>query len=218
MYHPYLAAPTVSKKKEQRDEKHKAAVDNGERSPRIEVTLYWQASHCKEQCRIKAKSIKWDFKENSEVTESMFAGNVSPARTTAQRQQKTGYLRTWELVSALKARWWIRWKQWRALAGRTGGRRTGPHREQPKRWSGIPSRSISLNHHYVLIQIPWDVSFHATQQTQHIYGLNIFKSSVFLFLWAFKYSPLRASLFYFKLHKADCLPLWLQTYLKHLNK
>lgn len=55
-------------------------------------------------------------------------------------------------------------------------------------------------------------------QQQHIYGLNIFKSSVFFFLYAFKYSSQWASLLYFKLHKADCLPLWFQTYLKHLNK
>ena len=102
MYHPYLAAPTVWKKKQQRDKKHKATGDNSDLSTRAEVTL--QASHCKEQCRIKAKSIKRDFKENSEVTESMFTENVSPACRMVQSQHKTGYLRTWELVSVLKAR------------------------------------------------------------------------------------------------------------------
>lgn len=171
--HPYLAAPTVWKKKQQRDKKHKAMGDNGDLSTWVGVTRYRQASHCKERWGIQAKSIKRDFKENSEGMESMFMRNVSQVCRVVQH--KTGYLRTWELVSALNARWQSRWKQRRALVGRTGERRMGPHREQPKRWSGILSRSISLSHHYVPIQIPRDISFHHTQQKQHIYGLNIFK-------------------------------------------
>lgn len=86
-----------------------------------------QASHCKEQCRIKAKNIQRGFKENSEVTEPMFMGNVSPACRVVRSQHKSGYLRTWELVSALKEVM----DQVETVKGRTGGKRTDLQREQP---------------------------------------------------------------------------------------
>lgn len=58
----------------------------------------------KEQCRIKVKSTKRDFKENSEGTELTFMGRVPPACRVVQSQHKTGHLRTWELVSVLQVR------------------------------------------------------------------------------------------------------------------
>lgn len=218
IYHPYLAAPTVWKKKQQRDEKHKATRDNSDLSTWVEVTLYRQASHCKEQCRVKAKSIKRDFKENSGVTESMFTGNISLACRVVQSQHKTGYLRTWELVSVLKARWWDQVETAKGSGREDGREEDGSaqgtaqamerdtvllHFSKPS----LCANSNSLRH--FLPRYPTETA---------IYGPNIFKTSVFLFLWGFEYSPLRASLLYFELHKADCLPLWFQTYLKHLNK
>jgi len=104
IHNPYLAAPTVQKKKQQRDEKHKATGDNSDLPTQVEISPSQQTSHCKEQCRLKAKSIKRDFKENSEATKSAFTGNLSPARRVVQSQQESGYLRTWELLPVLRAR------------------------------------------------------------------------------------------------------------------
>lgn len=130
------------------------------------------------------KSIKQDFNETVKCQSQCLWG-TSPQCGAKPAQNWLSE----NLFSALKVRWWIWWKQQRALA-----RRTGLCRERPKQWSEIPSCSISLNHHHVPTQVPWDISFHDTQQKQNIYVLNIFKYSVFIFLWAFRYSPQWATL------------------------
>lgn len=90
--------------KENRDKNHKETGDNSDLCAWAEVTLHQQAGHCKEQCRTKARSIKRDLKENSRMTEPVFTGNSSPSCKVSLNLHKTGHLRTWEMVSVLKAR------------------------------------------------------------------------------------------------------------------
>lgn len=194
MIHRPCPEHTQYGKRKQRDKNHKETGDNSDLCARGEVTLHQQAGHCKEQCRTKARSIKRDLKENSGMTESVFTGNSFPSCKVSLNLHKTGYLRTWEMVSVLKVRWWIRWKP-QGAQGRVGEGRTCLHKEQPKWWRRITSCSVSVNHHYMLISIPWDISFHATHSNR-IFMVWIYLNLLFSLFSRLSNTALSGPVFY----------------------
>lgn len=153
-------APTVWKK-ENKETKTTRKWDSSNFCAWGEVTPHQQAGHCKEQFRTKARGIKRDLKENRGMMESVFTGSSPLSCRVSLSLHKTGYLRTWEIVSVMKERWWNRWKPQGAVMGREGGRKEDVT-TQGTAHTGITSCSASLNHHYMLIPIPQDIPFHAT--------------------------------------------------------
>lgn len=118
----------------------------------------------------------------------------SPSCKVSLNLHKTGHLRTWEMVSVLKTRWWIRWKP-QGAHGRVGEGRMCQHKEQPKWWRRITSCSVSLNHHYMLTPIPRDISFHATHSNR-IFMVWIYLNPLFSLFSRLSNTALSGPVFY----------------------
>lgn len=194
IHHLYPKHPQYEKKENKRDKTHKQTEDSSDLCARVEVTLHQQAGHCKEQCRTKARGIKRDLKENSGMTVSVYRKQLSIVQGITKSPQNW-LSENLEMVSVLKERWWIRWKPQGALVGREGERRMCPHREQPKRWSGITSCSVSLNNHYMLIPILQDIPFHTTHRNS-IFMVWIYWNPLFSLFSRLSNTALSGPVFY----------------------